>query len=522
MAEGIAQECAPPSFKPEPSKPALDVSELKAEERRRIQGITEAGKALGISVELVDSCISDDLSIEQSKVKFADALAQMRPKVASQPNGTTVASADKFRKVAQDALTLKMFSGNLSYTCPSEATKHLPDEHPRKTYESRSWGDGAIASESQQIAGRSLRDIACLCLKQVGVKDPWSLPSDVAARMALSTPFENAEAWRHATELGLWAADGATHTPASFPNLLRDAMNKRARMGYDMAPTTYQVWARQAPSVADFKTIYRPILGEAGDLDQLEDDGRFPDDVLTDAQRTYVVEQYGKRWSVSFKTIVNDDMNSLAVVPQRYGAAARMTLNRRVYERLTSNPSIDTGSGAGNLFNSTALTTAGGHNNDAGAGAPSVAALNTAYTAMATQVGLRGAANLETINILNISPRFIIGPAALRGTILQLLTSTANPAVGGDATGSSGVNNIWQGALEPVIDATLDANSAAAWYLSADPGLIDTVEYTFLNGFESPRIEREFDFETKGSKMTMHWVFGAEVIDHRGLYRGGV
>jgi hypothetical protein len=53
-------------------------------------------------------------------------------------------------------------------------------------------------------------------------------------------------------------------------------------------------------------------------------------------------------------------------------------------------------------------------------------------------------------------------------------------------------------ALEPIVEAVLDANSATAWYLAADSGQVDTVEYCYLEGAAGPVIESEVGFEVDG------------------------
>jgi hypothetical protein len=48
---------------------------------------------------------------------------------------------------------------------------------------------------------------------------------------------------------------------------------------------------------------------------------------------------------------------------------------------------------------------------------------------------------------------------------------------------------------------------------------VDTVEYTFLQGEESPVLEDEWDFDTDVYKYKVRQTFGVAPIDFRGLYK---
>jgi hypothetical protein len=47
---------------------------------------------------------------------------------------------------------------------------------------------------------------------------------------------------------------------------------------------------------------------------------------------------------------------------------------------------------------------------------------------------------------------------------------------------------------------------------------VDTVEYTFLEGEESPVIETEWNFDNDTLKHKIRQTFAAKAIDWRGLY----
>jgi len=149
--------------------------------------------------------------------------------------------------------------------------------------------------------------------------------------------------------------------------------------------------------------------------------------------------------------------------------------------------------------------------------APSVNTLNAAFVKMMTKKGLRSDV------ILNIQPAFLIVPAAISATALQLVASLADPAAGGSAAGNSNTKNIYgpnaDRPLRVIVEPLLDAASATAWYLAANNSQVDTVEITFLEGEQSPVLENEWDFDKDTYKYKVRQTFGVAAIDFRGLYK---
>lgn len=307
----------------------------------------------------------------------------------------------------------------------------------------------------------------------------------------------------------------AYHSTGSFTNLMLDAANKTLLSAYDEAPFSWNMWARQAPSVPDFKTINRIRFSESPNLEMIPERQEYPEKAMTDSKESYSVNKYGASFSVSWETIVNDDLDAISRIPAMHGNAARREQNRAVYAILTANANLSDG---GALFNTTAVATAGGHaNQSASAAVISATTLNAAYSAMMVQKGLNS--NV----ILNIQPRFLIVPAAISHTALQFVNSIADPGAGGNVAGNSNTLNIYgpQGMrnLQVIIEPQLDGSSTSVWYLAADSSQIDTVELTFLQGEESPILESEWDLSRDVYLYKVRQTFAAKAIDYRGLYR---
>ena len=279
------------------------------------------------------------------------------------------------------------------------------------------------------------------------------------------------------------------------------------------------MWARQGPSVDDMKNINRIRFSAMGTPEVVPENHDYPEAKTGDEKETYRVEKYGSMFSISWETIVNDDLDALSRVPAMQGASCRRKQNQVVYSVLTANAAMgDTGL----LFNATAQTTAGGHSNTSGAAAaPSVTTLNAGYLSMMTKTGL-------TVNgvagpILNIQPSYLIVPANYGATALQLLGSIADPSVGGSAAGNSNTLNIYgpngSRPIKVIIEPTLDASSTTVWYLAASTSQVDTVELTFLAGEESPVLESDWVMTNDTYLFKVRQTFAAAAIDFRGLYR---
>ena len=461
-------------------KRALDADKVR---RKEIQSACTLAK--------VERAFADELCDAGVSVEVANK--RIIERMATQPLGTSVgadvrvtdSSEDKYFSAATDGLLKRAFAHS--------QLKTKPYEKP---------AEGAKDFENCRI-----KEIARELVERMGVNTRGISPQELV-KIALG----NKQALdRHRVRRDTQAY----HSTGSFQNLLLDVSNKTLLAAYEEAPSTWNIWARQAESVEDFKPIYRMRISEMADLEQIPEGQPYPESALSDKKESYKVEKYGSTTTVTWETYVNDDMNALSRIPVHQGRSARRTQNRAVYGVLTANATMaDTGA----LFNSTAQSTAGGHANlSAASAAPSVSTLNTAYQSMMTKVGLNSQA------ILSIMPRFIIVPAALSGTLLELLSSISPPSAGGSAVGNANVNNIYgpngERPLTPVVEPMLDANSTAAWYLASSPGDCDTVELAFLQGEESPVIESEFDFDRDVYKYKVRQTFGVAAIDFRGLYK---
>jgi phage tail protein X len=294
---------------------------------------------------------------------------------------------------------------------------------------------------------------------------------------------------------------------SDFASLLQNVATKRLRSGYEENMPSYQRWARRAPDAPDFKSMSVVNLGGAPDLLQVNEAGEFTYGAMTDGKETYSMVTYGRIVSLTRQALINDDLRGFDRLIGAFGNSAARLENRTAYAILTANANLaDTGA----LFNATAVTTAGGHANLTSSGTViSVASLGVGRAAMRKQKGLQS-------EELNLAPQFLIVPAALEAVAYQYTSANYVPAT------SAAINEFRAGgrtAVEPIVEAILDANSATAWYLAAGTGQVDTVEYCYLEGAAGPVIESEMGFEVDGISYKCRLDFAAKAIDFRGLYK---
>lgn len=453
---------------------------LEADQKRRSE-IQAACKLAKVERAFADQLCDAGVSVEAANKRIIE-------RMATQPIGTSVgadvrvtaSSDDKFHNAVLDGLVMRSAKG-----AGIKRSLFLGGDKP---------SEGA-----QDFSRLNLKRIAHACLERSGL--PVSRMSDVEIAQAA---MGNANVLRR---YKVERADfNAYHTTGSFSNILLDAANKTLLAAYEEAPYTWQMWARQGTSAEDFKTLYRTRFSEAPNPEEVPEGHDYPEKAMSDSKESYRVAKYGESFSVSWETVVNDDLDALSRVPAMHGNAMRRLQNKKVYEVLTSNPTMGDGY---SLFSS---SHASGDNTSGAAAAPSVTTLNAGFVKMMTQKGLSSDA------VLNIIPRFLIVPVAYSATALELVSSTSYAA----SNNNQGVTNIYgptgSRPLTVVVDPQLDANSSTKWYLAADPAQIDTVELTFLSGEESPVMESEWNIKNDTYLYKIRQTFGVKAIDWRGLY----
>lgn len=285
----------------------------------------------------------------------------------------------------------------------------------------------------------------------------------------------------------------------SFAAIMDQTAGKIVRDEYEAAPTTYQRWAKTG-SLSDFKSIPTYRLGEADEFKKVPPSGELPQGHFTEQPPFFrKVETYAKSIGISRQMLVNDDIGQFTRLAASNALAAARQINRAVYAALLGNPKLDLDGKP--LF----------HADHRNLGTPG-------QLAMETLAELRRLMRLQTgvdkKTVLNLTPQFLLIPAALEVKALQLLHSLSDP---GQA--NSGVVNVLRNSLEPIVDAELDVASETAYYALAHPNATDGIGIDFLNGKNSISVRRGEPMGQLGMQWDMWIDYGTYAGDYRGLTR---
>jgi hypothetical protein len=295
----------------------------------------------------------------------------------------------------------------------------------------------------------------------------------------------------------------AAFSTVSLPGILNNVANKKLLKAFQAQPVVATRLCSDG-ELNDFKESERYRLTDVGDLEPVAPDGEIKHGGLTEEKATNQLGTYGKIFALTRQMIYNDDLGAFLKVPEGMGARAARKIDQLFFTRLLANP--------GSLFSV-------GHGNyKAGADtALGIDSLGIAVQMFLDQTDADG-------QPINVSPKFLLVPTALKMTARELLNSTLLIAVGStDKQRIPTYNAVADEDLELVVspylsNANYSGYSALAWYLFADPQIVDTFEIGYLKGRRTPTVERgETDFNTLGMQFRVYFDLGVREQDFRGM-----
>ncbi len=427
-----------PAMVPEIQK---EVSRALEEQRRTAAAISKRCRMFGIDPsELLEKGLTE----AEADREILRRLEEQRP-----PHTTSVQMVaeemDKFRAAASDAILMR---GGIRQEKPAEGAREL--------------------------RGMRLRDLAIECASRSG-KNARRMDDDTLFRTVLSPD-------------------------SAFVGIVTDSVRKSMAASYAVAETTYQLWTGTGNN-PDFKPKQIIQISEAGDLEEVTQNGELTMDHPTDSAVTSVLATFGKTFGFTRKALINDDIDLLSKLPAAYVRAAKRGINRAVYKILRENPVMADGK---QLFSAA-------HSNLGTGATPSVAAYQEAMGRMMHQKNLRGT---ET---LNVRPRFVICDPLQYAEHAKMLRSIADPGAA-----NSGAVNPFQGMMELVMDADLlgeGSTGSLPYFFAAGPDSCGTIEVCYLNGVEEPQLDFRMGFDFLGIQYRILHDRGVTLLDHRGLFK---
>ncbi len=282
------------------------------------------------------------------------------------------------------------------------------------------------------------------------------------------------------------------HTTADFPALMGNTVGRTLRRAYELAPQTFKPFVRPA-TVPDFREVSRVALSDISKMQAVAEGAEYQYATVGDSSEKYVVGKWGQIISITWETIINDDLNAFDRIPMAMGQEAAQVESDVVWAILLSNPLMSDGK---TLFHAD-------HGNLGAAADIDINSLQAGRTRMRTQKTANG-------RFLNNAPSYLIAGPLKEQKANQYTSSNYVATKNGD------INPDYNRSLTPIIEGRIVDNS---WFLSADPNTqsIDTIEAAHLAGHEGLQTEQRQGFVTDGVEIKGRLVFGAKAIDWRGM-----
>jgi len=301
----------------------------------------------------------------------------------------------------------------------------------------------------------------------------------------------------------------AAFSSVSLPGILSNVANKKLLQSYEAQPVIATKLCSTG-DLNDFKENDRFRLTDVGDLMPIAADGEIKDGGLVEESAKNQLETYGKRFCLTRKMIINDDLGAFMKVPTAMGNRAARLIDQLFFSRLLKNPTQIDGKALFHAGHKNLLTGA-----TSALGADS---LKKAIQLFLDQVDADG-------QPISVEPRYLLVPTALKHLAIELTQGATLIMAGTDNAVRPALNVLADENLNVVSSPYLgnsayEGASQTGWYLFGDPRTVDTWEIGYLKGKRTPTVERgETDFNTLGLWFRVYFDLGVREQDHRGMVK---
>ncbi|WP_312321000.1 ClpP-like prohead protease/major capsid protein fusion protein [Stenotrophomonas sp.] len=288
-----------------------------------------------------------------------------------------------------------------------------------------------------------------------------------------------------------------THSTADFPSLLGDASRRAVLQGYQEAEENFDQFTR-AVNVSDFKPTNLAGLGAFSDLDIVPEGGEYKHGTFSEQSQAMKIVTYGKLFTITRQSIINDELGIFGDVPRKMGQAARRTLAKAVFDLINKNPILADGK---RLFSAE-------HGNLLPAALISTASVGAMQAAMRLQKDKEG-------NLIQVPMKGLLTPVSLG---LQARAVREAEFAVGSGTGDRDPNTV-RNTFDVWDHGRLDEKDAKAWYGLANPSFVDGIVVGYLDGNQSPYLEQEQGFTVDGVAWKVRLDAAPAIADYRGIYK---
>jgi phage head maturation protease len=352
----------------------------------------------------------------------------------------------------------------------------------------------ALTDQAREYRGLTMSEIASDLLRAAGVAVRGLSRSEIVD-LALS----------RATR------DGGLMSTADFPAILANVGNKTLRAAYEAAPQTWRPFVRET-TLSDFRESSRIQLGEAPQLERVNEHGEYKRGRLSEGRESYALLTYGKVVGLTRQSIINDDLGAFTRLARGFGIQAANLESDLVWAQIIGNPVMGDGN---TLFHAS-------HGNVGTADGITAESIGEAFKLMRLQRGLDGK------TFLNLMPSYLIVPVNVLPTAMKFLTASTPAMV---ATQQANVVPAYLQTLTPISEPRLDsgftdpatgtaiAGNSFNWFMAGDPAQNDTVEIAYLEGERGLQTTTRAGFDIDGVEVKARLDVGAKVIDWRSFFK---
>ena len=301
----------------------------------------------------------------------------------------------------------------------------------------------------------------------------------------------------------------AAFSSVSLPGILSNVANKKLLQSYEAQPIISMKLCSTG-DLNDFKENDRFRLTDVGDLLPIAADGEIKDGGLIEESAKNQLDTYGKKFCLTRKMIINDDLGAFMKVPTAMGNRAARLIDQLFFSRLLSNPAQADGKA---LFSTNHKNLLSGASS-----ALSSDSLKKAIQLFLDQVDADG-------QPISVEPKYLLVPTALKHLAIELTQGATLIMSGTDNAVRPALNVLSDENLQVISSPYLgnsayEGSSQTGWYLFGDPKTVDTWEIGFLKGKRTPTVERgETDFNTLGLWFRVYFDLGVREQDHRGMVK---
>ena len=249
-------------------------------------------------------------------------------------------------------------------------------------------------------------------------------------------------------------------TTAHFTQYFGDALSRAFYKDYDYQVGSWNAYT-YADTVPDFRNVDRYRMTEPGTLYKRREKQELSATYIADSEIYYGVEEYGRQFDVSWRTILNDDLGKIKETPERMVKAATRWLDSFVsalYDNATTQAALVL---LGAVY--------------AGTGRLTHANLAIGLNAMMQRTDVNG-------NQMNINRVHLVIPK-----VLELQAQTILGSVLASGTPNNDVNVLPRFIAGVHVDPYIAfAGANVPWYLVADPSEIPTITVARMQGWPRP------------------------------------